>query len=272
MFASEYPIITDEGYLPFVVCGAGRSDCQSHIIRENGFCVHQLMFTTSGCGRLRYMGGEVLLPEGSCIILQKDLPHEYMSADGNPWGVGWVIFVGSHVEELMHNMELDVPTPASLKSLSAMDELYKKLFRTLRTKERLCIHKASPILHRMINELYASYKNYPDQDSHTDMSDMLRASLAFIEENYSEQLTLEQLAEKSGVGREYYCSIFKKCMGMRPFEYIAMKRVQEAKKLLSSTEMSVSEIGRTVGYSDKSYFGHVFRKYAGMSPSAFRGF
>lgn len=101
---------------------------------------------------------------------------------------------------------------------------------------------------------------------------MLSPVIDYIDKNYSSDITLEELARLAGVGREYFCTIFRRKTGMRPFEYIAAIRIREAKKLLTYTELTAAEIGKTVGYEDKSYFGRVFKRYAGMPPTAFRGY
>ena len=58
--------------------------------------------------------------------------------------------------------------------------------------------------------------------------------------------------------------------GMRPMEYLARKRLSVAKVLLFSTDNSITSIGKEVGYEDPTYFGIVFKKLEGISPSEYR--
>lgn len=57
---------------------------------------------------------------------------------------------------------------------------------------------------------------------------------------------------------------------MRPLEYIARRRISAAKLLLDGSGKSVQEIGKEVGYPDPTYFGIVFKRYEGVSPSTYR--
>ena len=63
--------------------------------------------------------------------------------------------------------------------------------------------------------------------------------------------------------------IYRK-LGIRPLEYLARKRISEAKVLLINTDKSIYEIGKETGYNDANYFGIVFKKYEGISPGEYR--
>ncbi len=269
MIDAEYPLIKENIALPYVVCGIGRSACQSHVNREQGMCVHQLMYTVSGKGTVRCMGSEYTLETGQAVVLRKKVPHEYYPSDEIGWGLNWVIFDGCGIDGILDYYGLDGASPVTLTSISAIDDVFRKCFRTLKLRDKFCVRKASPMLDEMLLNVYLSkFDNTSEQDT----DDVLSPAVDYINENYGSTITLEELAKITGVGREYFCSLFRRKFGMRPFEYIAMKRVQTAKELLASTEMSIADIGKIVGYDDKSYFGHVFKRYAGMSPTAFRGY
>ena len=57
---------------------------------------------------------------------------------------------------------------------------------------------------------------------------------------------------------------------MRPFEYLAKRRIQKAKLMLVQDKYTVNEIAQIVGYNDCSYFCSVFKKHEGISPAEFR--
>ncbi len=267
---AEYPYNTEGVRLPYVVCGIGTMERQNHIIREQGMCVYQLMFTASGCGTVRCRGNEYELPVGTAVILPRDVPHEYFPNDDAPWVNNWVIFGGDGIDSVMEYYGLDGSAPVKLNSLSMIDDIFRRCSAVLRTKDKLCIHRVSPLLCEMINEVYFSASG--EDRENEDSKDVLSPVIDYIDKNYSSDITLEELARLAGVGREYFCTIFRRKTGMRPFEYIAAIRIREAKKLLTYTDFTAAEIGKTVGYEDKSYFGRVFKRYAGMPPTAFRGY
>jgi YesN/AraC family two-component response regulator len=93
----------------------------------------------------------------------------------------------------------------------------------------------------------------------------------YIDNRYNQDITLSELSELIHVTSPYLCKIFKKVMNLRPYEYIALKRNQEAKILLSNTNMTVKDIAQQVGYHDCSYFCSMFKRYELISPSKFKG-
>ena len=94
--------------------------------------------------------------------------------------------------------------------------------------------------------------------------------LQYIEKHYTDEITLEQLADISNVSKQHFCRVFKAQMKMRPMEYISRKRVTQAKELLLSTSKSIEEIAKLAGYDNPTYFGMVFKKYEGMTPTDYR--
>jgi len=266
---AEYPFNTEAVKLPYVVCGIGIMDSQPHVVREQGMCVNQLMFTVSGCGRVRCGENEYRLPVGTGVILPEWIPHEYFSEGESDWGLCWLIFSGEGIGKTLEHYGFDGSSPVKLSSPILMEDIFDRCSGIIRSKDSMCIYKAAPLLCEMINELYFSARKSGTEESGE--RDFLSAVKEYIDKNFSSDITLDELASISGVGREYFCTLFRRKTGMRPFEYIASIRIREAKRLLAYTELPVAEIGKRVGFSDKSYFGHVFKRYAGMPPTAFRG-
>ena len=92
----------------------------------------------------------------------------------------------------------------------------------------------------------------------------------YVEENYHENIDREDVAAVAFVTPNYLSKLFKNSMGMNLREYINQLRIEEAKRLLISTSMSVSEIASYVGYFNISYFSTVFHKIVGVSPFDWR--
>ena len=67
-----------------------------------------------------------------------------------------------------------------------------------------------------------------------------------------------------------YWQIFTSLIGQSPEKYIIKLRIQSACELLASTDMTIQQIAKSVGYEDQQYFARLFRKYLGTSPSNYR--
>lgn len=100
--------------------------------------------------------------------------------------------------------------------------------------------------------------------------DGIRACLEFIHWNYTKKISLEQLAQHTGVHPNYLCAKFRAVKGQSVFSYICELRIDHAKRLLSTTQLPVSEVAQRSGFSDLSTFREKFKKICGMSPKDYR--
>ena len=94
--------------------------------------------------------------------------------------------------------------------------------------------------------------------------------LKHVNENYSEDLTLDMASDMLSFDRSYFCRIFKSAVGATFTEYLNFVRISKAEKLLSSTNMSILEISEAVGFSSVSYFNRTFKKIRNCTPRNYR--
>lgn len=87
---------------------------------------------------------------------------------------------------------------------------------------------------------------------------------------YTEKLSLQELADQCALSIGHLSNLIKKETGMSFSEYVTVKRMEDAKKLLLKEQLSIEEVAEQVGYHDYFYFTKVFKKYEGISPSVFR--
>ena len=95
-------------------------------------------------------------------------------------------------------------------------------------------------------------------------------ALKFIRENYKKNLTLESVAQQVYISPYYLSHLFKEELGITFVEYLTKVRIDEAKRLLKDSSMSIVAIALEVGYQDASYFSKVFKKVVGLSPNQYR--
>lgn len=94
--------------------------------------------------------------------------------------------------------------------------------------------------------------------------------LTYIRNNYKESVTLNELAEVAGMSPKYFCRAFSGFTGKTPIEYLNYYRIERAGEKLNLTGDSITEIAFSCGFNDMSYFSKTFKKYKGVSPSAYR--
>lgn len=109
-----------------------------------------------------------------------------------------------------------------------------------------------------------------NQDFEKNKAKLFRKVTEYIVNNIEQELNLEGIANNFNLSPYYFSRSFKECMGCNLIDYINMIRIKKAKELLKKNEMSIKEIGYTVGYSDPNYFSKVFKKYEGYSPKEYK--
>lgn len=98
----------------------------------------------------------------------------------------------------------------------------------------------------------------------------IREAQKFINEHYPSQITLKEVSTVIGLNATYFSTLFKKETGLNFLEYVTSVRIREAKRLLSDSKMSVSDVAYEVGYSDLKHFSKQFKKITGLNPSQYR--
>jgi AraC-like DNA-binding protein len=101
-------------------------------------------------------------------------------------------------------------------------------------------------------------------------SRLVKYTLVYIHQNYTQPLTRKELAEKVGVSENYLSQIFHQELGISPWETVTRLRIQKAKELLIGNEETITRVAMQVGFNDSAYFSRVFRKTTGLSPQEFR--
>jgi AraC-like DNA-binding protein/PAS domain-containing protein len=92
----------------------------------------------------------------------------------------------------------------------------------------------------------------------------------YINSNLDQNISLEALAEMAGLSMHHFARAFKQTVGMPPHCYVLQRRIEHAQQLLRNTELPLSEIALSAGFSDQSHLARHFRRITGMSPSVVR--
>jgi AraC-like DNA-binding protein len=92
----------------------------------------------------------------------------------------------------------------------------------------------------------------------------------FVDSRYAEPLDLRSLAQEAHVSPRHFSRSFRRFFGETPYQYLLTRRLERARHLLRTTEMTVGEICLEVGFTSVGSFTTTFRRHVGVSPTTFR--
>jgi AraC-like DNA-binding protein len=124
----------------------------------------------------------------------------------------------------------------------------------------------SSILQTVIIKVTRLLKN----GNQTSLSSVCLEVKKYIEENFRQELTLNDLASLVYVSPYHLAHVFKEEIGLPPIQYMIHCRIEEAKRLLEHSNLSVREIASVIGYENANYFNLLFKKMTGSPPGKFR--
>lgn len=122
----------------------------------------------------------------------------------------------------------------------------------------------------LIKEMERLFYSVPCKEDGSFATDSLKSALYYIENNFRNNIMLQDVANEMKFSSTYLCKRFKKDLGTNFNKYLTHRRVDEAKNLLANTSTSINDIAFDIGYNEPNYFCKVFKKNEGITPSEYR--
>ncbi len=122
------------------------------------------------------------------------------------------------------------------------------------------------LFYELLGKMFAAARSLRTSVHRTIVED----SIAYIHLHFQDPHSLFSLASRYQLSPKYFAEIFYKDVGISPINYLINYRMKFAEKLLLTTNASIREIGRSVGYADPYQFSKMFKKHIGVAPSEFK--
>lgn len=248
---------------------------------------NELVFIVKGKGIQVIEQNEYVVTAGDVFVLQGNQKHYFRDAKGIE--IVNVMFSPKTRDKLIS------PLVKKMEGYNAMFVLESNYRAKHHLKNNLHLERSELarmefILNSMIQELLnkqAGYKtllgnkleeimillsrSYSDLEA-TEAKSLVRIEkvIDFLENNFSEKIYLEELADIAYMSPRNFQRIFKKALGETPSSYIMQMRLQAARKQLRTTNHAVSEVAMSCGFSDSKYFIKCFKKEFSITPVKFR--
>lgn len=139
-----------------------------------------------------------------------------------------------------------------------------------REREKIKLEKALKDLTISVLEFNKKKRDSGNSDAVIQNNDIVSKAQIFIRTNYAKNIRLEDVSSAVYLSANYFSSLFRKITGYTFSSYLAMKRIDAAKKLLCETTLPIKEIVYRVGFDDYNYFNRTFKKITGLPPAKYR--
>ena len=232
------------------------------------FVIH---YVTRGYGTFKVNDKVYNLKEGDIFILLKGMDVEYMASMDNPWEYYWIGFSGSKVDEYLNRTSIIDSNVANCKENSKIPNIIlnmceiSKNYNPSNSDDILLLNELYSLLYALIGEFPKPFE-YKDKEIHTYIQDAIN----FINSNYMNSITVNEIAEHVNLSRSYLYKMFIKNLNISPQKYLINLRMYKATLLLKNTKIPIGEVANKVGYSDSLLFSKAFSKYFSMSPLNYR--
>lgn len=248
-------------------CGHLKAGKGHHTSRQN-LQSFLLAIVLDGKGTLNYNGQNYRLEAGDCFFIDCRISHSYQSDNAEPWELTWVHFNGCTTEEYYKLFTAQLPPVfhpvTTSKLVSAVQEIMRLNAESYADTEVL----TSGLLANLLTMLLTV--NSISEDGDTALQAKLKTVLAYIDANFTTDISLDELSHRFYISKYYLTREFKRAYGETIFQHIISLRVNYAKRLLRFTDKSVEEISELCGFNDQSYFSKQFKKAENVTCLAFR--
>ena len=196
--------------------------------------------------------------------------NTYIADDKIPWEYMWIEFDGLRVKEALSITDFSKNSPVyHPHSKNMREELTKEMHYIIEHAKESPFHLIGH-MYLFLDYLIRSSK-ISQHESNSKMSDYyIKEAINYIEQNFQNDISIEEIASVCGINRSYLGKIFKKSIGHPPQEFLMNYRMVKAAELLKLTSLSIADIGSAVGYENQLHFSRAFKKIYDISPREWR--
>lgn len=231
------------------------------------FLIHYIL---EGKGKYNVGDNTYYLEKNQGFIINPNTLTYYEADENEPWTYIWIAFNGIKAQDYLNSINLD---SNNLIFYCEENELLKNYVMDMFKINRMSVSgelKLQGLLYLFLSTLAQSSASKISSNSDVSYKLYIEKSIEFINNNYTNNIKVTDIADYVGLNRSYLSSLFKKTLNLSPQEFLLKFRMNKACELLKIHEHSIGDISRSVGYADPLTFSKVFKKFTGYSPKQYR--
>lgn len=242
--------------LPVCVCEVGwEKTKQSHTWSPNGRPRYLIHLIKEGKGTVERDDGTIkFLAKGDCFINSPDENSIIKSDSAEPFEYYWIAFNGRSAEEILNATTRKLYPKYKESGIEIIRELLDNLI-------------SDDI--GLLTALFSVLNAIKDGEKPSE-KDFVKNAVLYIENRYYKHFDVGAYAKGIGVSRSYFTTVFTQRIGVSPYNFLIKTRIENAKKYLRETHMSISQIAYKVGFTTLDRFSRMFKMYVSMSPVEYK--
>ena len=234
--------------------------------RRSNFRSYLVLYTYDGVGEVEYLERTHRLGAGEGIIIDCKKPHYYEAV--SDWRVG-VLHIDGPLAEYYCDEYHRNERPVFFEEINGRFHRYiEKILDVYNSPTPYRDLRAHHAINSML--LYLTILSSNLSIHKKDLPHHVQSAMKYIEEHYSEDVSLDILASVAKINKFYLSKEYKRYTGFSPHDYLIWLRINHAKVMLTTTDMPASKIAHTVGIHDINNFNYLFKKRVGMTPIQYR--
>lgn len=271
-----FSVFPNENFVDLGLYQYGWEQCKpSHSFgpaARNHYLFH---YVISGTGKLladKSPGNtvEYQIKSGQGFMLFPPQVSTYIADHELPWEYVWIEFDGLRAKEAIEIAGLRPDSPvyrASSKDLR--NDMMSEMLYIVQHSNEAPLHLIGH-LYLFLDYLMRSANSVRMNQGGKLRDFYIKEALTFIEQNFQNDISIEDIADSCGLNRSYFGKIFHDSIGKSPQEFLINYRMTKAAELLKLTSLSIADIGNAVGYPNQLHFSRAFKKIYGISPRNWR--
>ena len=241
--------------------------------RPDGRNDYQLIYIASGKGTFYFAKDEpTLLEAGNIVIYRPRAMQKYIYDGRDHPEIYWIHFTGKDADSILEKYGIS----SNQRSISVginpeYSHLFEKIIFELQCK-RPFYEESSAMLFLELLVLFGRFHmNHVTYKKPLSFHKLDEAT-AYFHEHFNESIDIDSYIKgfENDLCASLFYRQFKEYTGQTPLQYILEIRLTNAKKMLETTDYSISEISASVGYENALYFSRLFHKHLGVSPKEYR--
>ena len=207
---------------------------------------------------------------GQGFMLFPGQVNTYIADSKLPWEYTWVEFDGLRAREIVTTAGLSLNHPvyhASPKELR--NQMMEEMLYLSHHPEESPFHLIGH-LYLFLDYFMRSAATVHVKQNGSIRNFYIKEALSFIEQNFQNDISVEDIAAFCNLNRSYFGKIFRDAVGKSPQEFLISYRMTKAAELLKLTELSINDISNAVGYPNQLHFSRAFKKTYGIPPRQWR--